>query len=460
MPYQIGEEFAAEWNRIRDKVDGTTGPETQNNTHSITHTPRQPGDDGKGWPLTVRIKITGAIQISSVNTLGRYVGKIFTGFCNNNPSNLSEADLGNLSSNVIEVWNLSEINLVGAFPLLVGQIVQGTLGGFNATTSKPIYHCASGSFRGFWAKLDSNTTVSPYQYGWSEQATTASGWTTKAGGRSGTTTTNFATNALDAGFYGEEMVETSPGGVYVWMIETQDSAGNLNYHFEFAPVLRVGYANTSGTTSLYGLATPPSPQKNISHLEFWPDDFLRVVSTDTTNVMRATESDWLWKGFDVKAYDGSPVSGGPFKVMEFKQPVSAGTGTGYDIYWTLSSNSSPRTTPAVSPLNVGNAEVAGKVFVPPLKVSGCSVAAADTTTIAFGQGLSVSNAGGTASVALSLTAGTNIKIEDYFCTKKISVDPIATITYVTGGTATAVCNGDQTITVTLSLTTATAKVLA
>lgn len=160
----IGEAFEQEFNRIRDKVDGTTGPEVNNSSHSITHTPRQPGEDGRGWPPSVEIKITANITISSANAVGRYNGKLFTGFSNNNPTNLVESDLGKLSTNLIEVWNIGEIN-GGGGALSVNQIVPGILKGYNSVTSQPIYHCTPSLPTGQYQYMNYQM-VSQNQAGW------------------------------------------------------------------------------------------------------------------------------------------------------------------------------------------------------------------------------------------------------------------------------------------------------
>lgn len=351
--------------------------------------------------------------------------------------------------------NLDEDGTTGSHQIATPCYVVGTLcGSTTATAGNPTYpvFAIEPASDTFWAKLNASTTASPFRYGWVEQQLAGGSFSDKPGGRSGTTSSNFAVNAVDPGFYGEVLLDITPEGVYVRMT----SKNNTNM-FDSPPILRCGYARVDGATANYGLSTPTNSQRTTSHLELWPDDFKIVRSTDTAYLRRDTDTTFLWLGFDAKMYDGSPVGGGPFKVLQLKDPGGAGAGNPYDVYWTAASNSSPRTAPATSPLNIGNLEVSAKVYVPLLKVSGCGTAAADTKTIAFGQGLSVSNGGNTASVSLDLAAGTNIKIEDYGCQKKISVDPIVTKTFVTGISATAACNGDGTITVTITTTTDTIK---
>jgi len=54
----------------------------------------------------------------------------------------------------------------------------------------------------FWAKITGSLTMSGadnrWQYAWSEQVRTATGWTTPTGGRSGTTEEDFALNSAEA----------------------------------------------------------------------------------------------------------------------------------------------------------------------------------------------------------------------------------------------------------------------
>ena len=87
---------------------------------------------------------------------------------------------------------------------------------------------------GFWAKITGNSTT-PYHYSWQEQYDTESGFTdrpTAEGGRSGTTTTNYAINGFDSSslWSGAPPIAT---GTSVWITLTFDDQSPSNPVWRF-----------------------------------------------------------------------------------------------------------------------------------------------------------------------------------------------------------------------------------
>jgi hypothetical protein len=136
--YSIGDEFAAEWNRIRDKVDGASGPGLHNTPTSLSHANVQPVGGTRGLPPLYRIQIVNGISGQS----GRYTGYLYYTTPNHNPSGaLVKSDFGKAASQTVELWNPSEVG--GGAPLVAGQIVLAVLGGFDGNTGKAIYFSAT-----------------------------------------------------------------------------------------------------------------------------------------------------------------------------------------------------------------------------------------------------------------------------------------------------------------------------
>lgn len=106
----------------------------------------------------------------------------------------------------------------------------------------------------FWAKITGNAAdgTNKWKYAWTEQQRTASGWQDLSGGRTGTTTTGFAVNGIEAnndgtGIQGNSVdidgtifddntdLEIQPvqGDPVVRMWVDADSSGALAYTFEY-----------------------------------------------------------------------------------------------------------------------------------------------------------------------------------------------------------------------------------
>jgi hypothetical protein len=138
--YVIGDTFAQEWNRIRDKIDGVAGDGVANSPTSVSHGQAGPPTPSKGGQVIYIAKITGTPDGSS--TSGRYKASIIYGVNNNDPGNLTLTDLGQVSTQDIEVWNMAEI-VSGSSSLATGDPVPVVLFGYNKTAGMPIYMCIS-----------------------------------------------------------------------------------------------------------------------------------------------------------------------------------------------------------------------------------------------------------------------------------------------------------------------------
>lgn len=117
-----------------------------------------------------------------------------------------------------------------------------------------VWYVLPGQASSFWAKITSSAAdgTNKWKYAWTEQERTASGWQDKTGGRSGTTTTGFAINGLeasnsDAGVQGNSVdvdgtifddntgLEVRPveGNPVVRMWVDIDTSGDPAYTFEY-----------------------------------------------------------------------------------------------------------------------------------------------------------------------------------------------------------------------------------
>ena len=106
----------------------------------------------------------------------------------------------------------------------------------------------------FWAKITGNAAngTNKWKYAWSEQERASSGWSDLSDGRSGTTSTNFALNSIEAnndgaGIQGNSVdidgpvftdnsdLEIQPvqGDPVVRMWEEPDTNGGVAYSFEY-----------------------------------------------------------------------------------------------------------------------------------------------------------------------------------------------------------------------------------
>lgn len=107
----------------------------------------------------------------------------------------------------------------------------------------------------FWAKITGNAAngTNKWKYAWTEQERTSTGWQDLTGGRSGTTTTDFALNSLEAnndgtGIQGNSIdidgavftdntdleIQAVQGDPVVWMhVDLDVTAGGLAYSFEY-----------------------------------------------------------------------------------------------------------------------------------------------------------------------------------------------------------------------------------
>jgi len=137
--YKVTAEFYAEFNRLRAKVDSMGGEDIHNTPNSLHVSPNTFKEPKKPVREAVKLKI-----VSSADGSGRYLAKILYGTTNNDPDNLTETDFGNLSTNLVEVWDISQI----------GNYTLGFLNGYNKTTGKPIYVTTS---NGVAVRISSNT---------------------------------------------------------------------------------------------------------------------------------------------------------------------------------------------------------------------------------------------------------------------------------------------------------------
>jgi hypothetical protein len=119
---------------------------------------------------------------------------------------------------------------------------------------------------GFWAYVGGSTPTlitgyeNRWQYGWTEYEETATGWQLKSGGRSGTPSTNYALNSVEAlntsGVGGATIGNIGPAAIVpnsgyfinlkpvkciVWMRVGKDTSGNTTYRFEMANAAPVSF---------------------------------------------------------------------------------------------------------------------------------------------------------------------------------------------------------------------------
>ena len=130
-----------------------------------------------------------------------------------------------------------------------------TLGFRHGADGTGVWYVVPSGPSSFWAKITGNAAdgTNKWKYAWTEQQRTASGWQDLSGGRSGTTSTDFAVNANEAnndgtGVQGNSIdidgtvfddnsdleIQAVQGDPVVRMyVETDITAGGLAYSFEY-----------------------------------------------------------------------------------------------------------------------------------------------------------------------------------------------------------------------------------
>jgi hypothetical protein len=214
--YEITEEFEAEWHRVRAKVDGANGQNLDNTPTSLSHGPEPKETPETRWPQVCRARVTYDLP-NSTNPpfVGRYNAILFFGASSNNPTNLTQASIGQLAGNpteatiydntgltLVELWNIAEITNSATLPMLQlasgplynGQIVFCWLSGFNSLTGLPIYQTSTG-------QGDVMVSINQTQAGGAGNgqywgAIVAPSTVPAAGGQS-TGNANFTTNYMD-----------------------------------------------------------------------------------------------------------------------------------------------------------------------------------------------------------------------------------------------------------------------
>lgn len=94
--------------------------------------------------------------------------------------------------------NLSKVRSIDGSKAVVDQLI--TVGLKYGASGDYVWYIVPGGSKSFWAKITGNTSdgTNKWKYAWTEQERTSTGWQDLSGGRSGTTSTNFAINSIEA----------------------------------------------------------------------------------------------------------------------------------------------------------------------------------------------------------------------------------------------------------------------